>query len=493
MGNITLRKFFHAAVVVLWVAATALLLFRHYGLNQSAPYAANKDIFSEELYKGQWMGLYYKGEKTGYSHRKVEKAGEGYKISEKTKMRLNVMNVQKDIETFTAAYLGSDMKLRSFDFMLNSDMTMNIKGRVEGKNLKVSLETAGTKSEQVIALKDEPFLNLSVIPNILREGIKPDQKISMSVIDPMTMTQERILIKVEGKERIMSMKVMREVFRLKGSFKGIEFSVWFTENGEVLREESPLGFVMIKESEADVIQIGKPSIDIITQVAVPFNLKLPYDTKYLRVKLSGINLKVLELDGGRQNLKGDVLEIKKEEIQSSRHRRAAEATKFKVESLKSLEGYLESTMFIQSKDPEIISLAKEIVKDEKDTLKKARLLYVWVYRNIRKTPAITIPMATEVLRSRRGDCNEHTTLYTALARSAGIPTRIALGLTYKDGYFYYHAWPEIFVSQWIAIDPTLGQFPADAAHIRITTGDIDKQMQILSVIGKIKIEGLEYR
>jgi hypothetical protein len=375
------------------------------------------------------------------------------------------------------------MKLRSFDFMLNSDMTMNIKGRVEGRNLKVSMETAGTKSERVIALKDEPSLNLSLIPNILREGIKPDKKISMAMIDPITMTQERILVEVEGKERIMSMNVMREAFRLRGSFKGIEFSVWLTEKGEVLREESPLGFVLIKEIEADAIQLRNPSVDIITQVAVPFNLKLPFDTKYLRVKLSGIKLKVLELDGGRQNLKGDVLEIRKEDL-----KKVSEG-----QSVKAVEEYLKDTMFIQSKDPQIVSMAKEIVRDEKDALKKARLLYVWVYRNIRKTPAITIPMATEVLKSKRGDCNEHTTLYTALARAAGIPTRIAIGLTHKDGYFYYHAWPEIFIGQWIAIDPTLGQFPSDASHIRITTGDIDKQMQILAVIGKIKIEGLEYR
>lgn len=483
MANIASKRLFYAVIVVLWVATTALLLFRHYGLNQAAHYAVNKDIFPEELYKGQWMGLYYKGEKTGYSYRKVEKLADGYKISEQMKIRLNVMNVLKDIETFTGAYLDSDLKLKSFDFMLNSDMTMNIKGRVDGKNLKVSMETAGTKSEQVIALKDKPSLNLSLIPNILKEGIKLGRKLSMTIIDPITMTQERILVEVEGKEWIMSMNVMREVFRLKGSFKGIEFSVWLTEKGEVLREETPLGFVLVRETEADAMQTGKPSMDIITQVAVPFNLKLPYDTKYLRVKLSGVDLKNLELDGGRQNLRGDVLEIKKEDL-----KKVSENQSVKVD-----EEYLKDTVFIQSKDPNVVSLAKEIVRDENGMLKKARLIYEWVYRNIKKTPAITIPMAAEVLNSRRGDCNEHTTLYTALARAAGIPARIALGLTYKDGYFYYHAWPEIFIGQWIAIDPTLGQFPADAAHIRITTGEIDKQMQILSVIGKIRIEGLEYR
>jgi hypothetical protein len=444
----------------------------------------NKEVFPEELHKRQWMGLYYKGEKTGYSYRKVEKTTGGYKISEQVKMRLNVMNVLKYIETFTIAYLDPDLKLKSFDFMFNSDITMNIKGRVDGKNLNVSMETAGAKSEQVVALKDDLSLNISLIPNILKEGIKLGRKFSMTVIDPITMTHERILVEVAGKERIMSMNVMHEVFRLKGSFKGIEFSVWLTEKGEVLREESPLGFILIKETEDNAMQIGKPSMDIITQVAVPFNLKLSSDTKYLRVKLSGVDLKLLELDGGRQNLKGDVLETRKEEIQNS---------KFKAESLKSPDRYLKDTVFVQSKDPEIISMAKEIVRDERDVLKKARLIHEWVYRNIKKTPAITIPMATEVLKSRRGDCNEHTTLYTALARASDIPTRIALGLAYKDGYFYYHAWPEIFIGRWIAIDPTLGQFPADAAHIRIATGEIDEQMQILSVIGKISIEGLEYR
>jgi hypothetical protein len=70
---------------------------------------------------------------------------------------------------------------------------------------------------------------------------------------------------------------------------------------------------------------------------------------------------------------------------------------------------------------------------------------------------------------------------------------MALGLVYEDGKFYYHAWPEIFAGGWIAVDPTLGQFPADAAHIRLITGDIEKQAGLAKVIGKIRIEGLDYR
>jgi transglutaminase-like putative cysteine protease len=117
----------------------------------------------------------------------------------------------------------------------------------------------------------------------------------------------------------------------------------------------------------------------------------------------------------------------------------------------------------------------------------------WVYKNIEKKPTISIPNALEVLRIKQGDCNEHTTLYTALARSAGIPAKIDIGLVYSKGGFYYHAWPEAFVGEWVSLDPTLNQFPADGTHIKFIEGDLDKQVEILSIVGRLSIEILEYR
>ena len=46
---------------------------------------------------------------------------------------------------------------------------------------------------------------------------------------------------------------------------------------------------------------------------------------------------------------------------------------------KGLESYLTPTPFIQSNDSEIISLAKDIIRDEKDSLRFARLINEWVY------------------------------------------------------------------------------------------------------------------
>ena len=64
-----------------------------------------------------------------------------------------------------------------------------------------------------------------------------------------------------------------------------------------------------------------------------------------------------------------------------------------------------------------------------------------------KKPTVSLPSAREVLRTKVGDCNEHTALYVAMARSLGLPARIAVGLAYSRGAFYYHAWPEVYIDE----------------------------------------------
>jgi hypothetical protein len=104
---------------------------------------------------------------------------------------------------------------------------------------------------------------------------------------------------------------------------------------------------------------------------------------------------------------------------------------------------------------------------------------------------VGVPDALQVLSARRGDCNEHTQLFLALARAAGIPARSASGLAYLGGKFYYHAWPEVYLGSWVAVDPTFGQFPADAAHLRFVTGGLAKQTTLLRLMGRLQIDVLD--
>jgi transglutaminase-like putative cysteine protease len=154
---------------------------------------------------------------------------------------------------------------------------------------------------------------------------------------------------------------------------------------------------------------------------------------------------------------------------------------------------LQEEPLLQVNNRDIVNLAVRIAGNERDPRVIAERLNRWVYDSIAKEVTITVPSAVQVLRDRRGDCNEHTQLYVALARSIGIPARIATGLAYVNGKFYYHAWPEVWMNEWVAVDPTFGQFPADAAHLRFVSGGLTRQGELLRLVGTLRIEVLNAR
>jgi transglutaminase-like putative cysteine protease len=59
---------------------------------------------------------------------------------------------------------------------------------------------------------------------------------------------------------------------------------------------------------------------------------------------------------------------------------------------------------------------------------------------------------------------------------------------YLGGTFYYHAWPEVWLGDWVAVDPTFGQFPADAAHLRLTVGGLARQLELVRLVGQLGVD-----
>lgn len=99
--------------------------------------------------------------------------------------------------------------------------------------------------------------------------------------------------------------------------------------------------------------------------------------------------------------------------------------------------------------------------------------------------------ALEALRSGRGDCTEHAELLVGLARAAGIPARVRGGLVYRDGAagpgLYPHAWAEVQLgAAWIGADAALGQFPADATHLRLGD-DLDGAVRRLATGADVRV------
>jgi len=59
------------------------------------------------------------------------------------------------------------------------------------------------------------------------------------------------------------------------------------------------------------------------------------------------------------------------------------------------------------------------------------------------------------------------------------------------GAFYYHAWPSVYVGEWVELDPTLGQKTVDATHISVVKGEIADQLKLLGLMGQVSVEIVE--
>jgi transglutaminase-like putative cysteine protease len=122
---------------------------------------------------------------------------------------------------------------------------------------------------------------------------------------------------------------------------------------------------------------------------------------------------------------------------------------------------------------------------------KAEKLVAWVYKSVEKRPVLSVPNALETLNNLVGDCNEHAVLLAALARAAGIPAQVEAGLVYQRGKFYYHAWNVLYIGEWVTADAVMGQMPADVSHIRFVRGEADTQIDLIGIIGKVRLKVLE--
>jgi hypothetical protein len=391
------------------------------------------------------------------------------------------------VKTVINSYAAKNFQLKYFDFTMTSSMSsMFIKGAVVGKKLLLDITSGGQTRNERIQLAKPPYLSPNIKPALILLGLEQGKQFTFPLFNPATMSSEEATVTVESRERIKVGDQDKTVYKLRESFQGMDAFSWITDEGETLKEESALGYVLLRETMTEAQKRDKrgPAVDIISLTMIPSDpIKDSSRVRHLKVRLKGVPLRSFQLQGDQQAQSEEVVDVTVKDP----------ATSFTLPySGKELREYLLPSALIQSDDPRIIRTSVRILAGQRDSRLAARALNEWVYNTLEKKPVVSIPSALEVLEQRAGDCNEHTTLFTALARAAGIPTRMAGGIVYMEDGFYYHAWPEVWLGGWTAIDPTFNQFPADATHIRFVTGNLDQQTQIMKLVGKLKVDVLEY-
>ena len=225
-----------------------------------------------------------------------------------------------------------------------------------------------------------------------------------------------------------------------------------------------------------------PTIGTPASASLPEALRdrLPIDT--LQLLARGLDLARFATKSPQQELKGDTV--------ISVHARLGRArSEYWLPQSRSIRREfgreLQVAPWIEVDDPAIVAQAKRVRRRDGDPVSVARRLVQWVADSVRLESTLSPPSAVAALRSRAGDVEHHATLFVALARASGIPARAVTGLLVRDTSVVSHAWAEVWLAQeWLAVDPSSGQFPADGGRVRLAEGGIGARPELDRVIDR---------
>ena len=459
-------------------------------------------VTAQPLFQGSgeredWMGTYFQGKKLGFTRVQTRWTPEGIEVDSTVFFQIRSKSIDQSTTINQKTRLGPDFKLRGFSLLQEiTGHRQQVEGRVEGNRLIYQIKSRGFDKEKSIEFPPGTLPSSTFLLNLLADGLKVGQKGTLSLfLEPFQMLVD-LEYEVLRKDNLEYEGKPVETFVIKQKFEGIETTLWVAGEGSVIKETSNQGFESFKESAEVAQKLDEPLTvsSMITMSLVKPDQPIDRSERVREIifHLQPLRSPDLVPQDQRQKI------LKTEQLPNGLHRatlqiktepkRIASLSRWPGESMQDPK-YLEDSAQVQARHPMIRALARELAGDKRNVWQVAKDINRWVHRNLAKELVDTVT-ALDALHERRGECQSHTYLFTALARAVGIPTRIVNGLVYSQEYsgFLYHAWPEVYVGEWRALDPTLGQDVVDATHIKLTEGTQEGSFRLMEFVGKLKID-----
>lgn len=492
------QKWFCFATVLGIVVFFGLLWFRFYSQSVHPGRGLSNGRVPDVMPGETWKAIFIKDEKAGYAVSRVNRTGTGYTVEDTAALRFNAMGMIQTVDMATRSELNFDFSLDAFDFSIRSGLfDFKASGVVKGSVLRVF--TVGTGFDEHpydIRIKTRPYTAAGILLDLWATPPETGTRLSYSLFDPAALQFVPAFVHVRGLETVQVLGAPVQARAVDLSVGNLTQTVWMNPEGRVVLETGMLGMRLEagtrEQAMAGITQSPRHDLTRLAAVIPDKPIENQAALTGLVIGLSGIDLSAYDFETHRQTLDGSRLTITQEPLArdfASPVLQDPQASQTRPDPAR----FLSSGPFIQSDHPKIIHLARSIVQDTSDDLKKVRKLVTWVFEQIDKQPAPSIPDALSTLAVKKGDCNEHAVLLAALGRAAGIPTRIETGLTYLDGRFMYHAWNAFFIGHWVTGDAVFNQVPADVTHVGVMTSENGTGAALAGMIGNIQITILETR
>jgi hypothetical protein len=448
-------------------------------------------------YFGYWTGIVFNGEKVGFSHFEIRKepGSERRELKAEASIVLRFLGLEKKILLRSRDVINADLTLVEFDYWYRVDESeMQVAGRREGGELVARIATGGTTTEQRLPAPGKLYpsgvINLYPVLN----GLEVGREYKYRVYHGQTQAIAEVTQRVAGYEK--SELFLGNAFKVETAMRGQRVTSWIGHDGRLLFELAMSGVLISFLEDADSANryLALASLNK-KESLVEYSLVRPDRAISNARAVSGLRIALSGTDRVPPSDAWQRCAQERAEIVCAMGRAAGAATPGTEPPADALrERYLRPSIAAQSVDPAIRRLAETLAGGAPTAEARIARILRWLDENIEKAP-IDAFSALDVLKQRKAECQGHAYLYTALARAAGLPTRVASGLVYSEQFqgFLYHSWAESLVgARWQAVDPIFGQRAADATHIKLVEGeDLADLMPLTASVGKLALRVLE--
>jgi hypothetical protein len=466
---------------------------------EESPAAQTLPQWAKQAQSRVAYGIYVKGKKVGWSIEELKldkRDGEPVllSISESFMQTLfdGEKSTKKDKMTYVYSLKDEGAILSASIFKEDDGKALIREARRAGDKLKIVTTQGGRTSERTVALPKDTLASHRQLEAWLQGKREPGDTFSKFIVNwEEADIDQKETYTYKGVKEIALGGVTSKLIQADITTDGAIMPAELFPDAKVFHAEVG-GLLAVKlEPEKIAKAIDDKLVDLMSEASIVLEKDLGFfgrliDTLELELReLGEFQIPISHRQSVTPGEKGAVV------VQL---RRDFKVDKAEPLTKKQEREYLQPTPRIQSDEKAIRDLAKEIIGDATDPDEKAQRIAKWTFKTLKKSYSDNADTALEILDRKAGDCTEHSLIFVALCRAAGVPAREVGGLAYvraSKPLLGWHAWTEIHNGhQWVSVDPTWNQYYVDGTHLKLSEGSQDNAWTNLA--GKVKVKVLKY-
>src|SRR3954453_11428251 len=182
-----------------WAAVMALLIDRSY-LQASTRLATDLARYGSAAI---WRGVYYRGEKIGFTVSQTVPTDEGFDLQEDGRLQMSLLGATTPATLRTTAHVDRAFALRAFEFSLDPGTgPVQVRGRIDGRRLSLDIITPSGTRRDVRELEEAPALSQNISRRLANGGLKTGARYQWMIFDPATLRNSRVNVEVGRRELV---------------------------------------------------------------------------------------------------------------------------------------------------------------------------------------------------------------------------------------------------------------------------------------------------